>query len=104
MRAQHPARLMLAVPVARFDALRQLYDEVDEVVYLGTPYPFERIGRWYWLFPTVTAETVRETLARHWAADDARTLSTAACSSSVKVAPTKPPRLDVCQERGRSIA
>ena len=40
VRALQPARLILAVPVARFDVLRQLHGEVDEVVCLGTPYPW----------------------------------------------------------------
>ena len=72
LRARRPTRLIVAAPVARFDVLRQLRREVDEVVCLGTPYPFEKIRRWYWLCPPVTDEEVHATLARHWTADDAR--------------------------------
>ena len=72
VRALHPAKLVLAVPVARFDVVRKLYGAVDEVVCLGTPYPFENIARWYWFFPDVTAESVRETLQRMWFSEDER--------------------------------
>ena len=72
VRAQQPAKLILAVPVAPFDVLTQVREDVDEVVCIGTPYPYGAIAKWYWDFPEVTAQTVCETLAARWAADDAR--------------------------------
>ena len=72
VRAQQPGKLILAVPVAPFDVLTQVREDVDEVVCIGTPYPYGAIAKWYWNFPDVTAQTVRETLAARWAADDER--------------------------------
>jgi putative phosphoribosyl transferase len=40
----HPARLVLAVPVAPVDTLRQLAAECDDLVCLATPEPFYAVG------------------------------------------------------------
>jgi putative phosphoribosyl transferase len=43
----HPARLVLAVPVAPPETLEQLRSQVDEVVCLMTPDPFYAVGLYY---------------------------------------------------------
>lgn len=63
-RAQHPARLVLAVPVAQTDALRDLRAEADEVVCLEDRRLFGAIGLYYFDFRQVSDEEVTSTLAR----------------------------------------
>ncbi|AMK26275.1 phosphoribosyltransferase [Sphingobium sp. TKS] len=56
----HPARLILAVPVAPAEALASLRDECDEVICLYEPYPFYAVGAHYVVFDqTSDAEVVR---------------------------------------------
>ena len=43
----HPARLVLAVPVAPADTLRELAAECDDIVCLATPEPFYAVGPHY---------------------------------------------------------
>lgn len=47
VRKSHPARLVLAVPVAPADSLAQLRDECDEIVCLASPSPFHAVGAHY---------------------------------------------------------
>jgi putative phosphoribosyl transferase len=47
LRRRHPARLVLAVPVAPADTLAQLGPEVDDIVCLARPEPFHAIGEHY---------------------------------------------------------
>jgi len=47
LRKRHPARLVLAVPVAPADTLRALRGEVDQVVCLAQPLPFHAVGEHY---------------------------------------------------------
>lgn len=47
VRARHPARLVLAAPVAPREALDALSDEADEIVCLETPDDFIAIGFYY---------------------------------------------------------
>lgn len=47
LRRRHPARLVLAVPVAPEDTVRDISGMVDEVVCLGMPDPFHSIGLHY---------------------------------------------------------
>ncbi len=47
LRRRHPARLVLAVPVAPADTLAQLGPEVDDIVCLAQPEPFNAIGQHY---------------------------------------------------------
>ncbi|HEY9658445.1 MAG TPA: phosphoribosyltransferase [Allocoleopsis sp.] len=61
---QHPARLMIAVPVAPPQTCEALNKEVDEVVCLMAPDPFYAIGLWYDNFAQTTDEEVRELLAQ----------------------------------------
>jgi putative phosphoribosyl transferase len=47
LRRRRPGRLVLAVPVAPRDTLTQLRDEVDQVVCLAQPDPFNAVGQHY---------------------------------------------------------
>lgn len=56
--AQHPGRLVVAVPVAPPDTVAELKAMVDEVVCLETPEVFQAVGLWYEHFPQTTDEEV----------------------------------------------
>jgi putative phosphoribosyl transferase len=64
LKSQHPARLIVAIPVAPPQACDELRTEVDEVVCLMTPEAFYAIGLWYEDFSQTTDEEVRELLAK----------------------------------------
>jgi putative phosphoribosyl transferase len=64
LRAQRPARLVVAVPVAAAATCAALRDLVDEIVCAATPEPFLAVGLWYEDFSETTDEEVRELLAR----------------------------------------
>ncbi len=51
IRQQHPAHLVVAVPVGAMDTCRALRGEADEVVCAATPEPFRAVGLWYEKFP-----------------------------------------------------
>jgi putative phosphoribosyl transferase len=63
LRAQSPARVVVAVPVAAADAAERLAGEADRVVALATPHPFMAVGRWYRHFPPVDDDEVRRLLS-----------------------------------------
>ena len=46
-RSQGPRSVVVAVPVAPRHALRELRDEVDDLVWLLAPDPFHAVGLWY---------------------------------------------------------
>lgn len=58
VRTQHPARIIVAVPVAAADTCRKLRAEADEIVCLRTPEPFYAVGLWYEDFTQTTDEEV----------------------------------------------
>lgn len=62
LRRRHPARLVLAVPVAPQDTLEALRGEVDQVVCLAQPEPFVAVGRHYAEFHQVDDDEVRAAL------------------------------------------
>ena len=66
----HPARLVLAVPVAPADTVEELSAECDELVCLATPDPFYAVGPHYGDFrQTEDAEVVHLLAeARQWSA------------------------------------
>ena len=66
LRQQHPARIVVAVPVAPPDTVETLRHEADEVVCLATPEPFMAIGRWYLEFPQTSDDEVKDLLQRAW--------------------------------------
>lgn len=60
LRSRRPRRLVLAVPVAPADSLRELEAECDEIVCLARPTPFYAVGIHYEDFAqTEDAEVVR---------------------------------------------
>lgn len=65
LRAQAPARLILAIPVCPRPTLRRLAAEADEVVVLATPEPFGSVGTWYAQFRQLTDDEVVERLRKH---------------------------------------
>jgi predicted phosphoribosyltransferase len=66
LRRQHPARIVVAVPVAPPDTVARLRAEADEVICLEAPAAFFAIGPWYREFPQLTDNEVRELLAEAW--------------------------------------
>lgn len=61
---EHPARLIIAIPVAPAQTCTDLKTEVDDIVCLMTPEPFYAIGLWYENFAQTTDDEVRELLTR----------------------------------------
>ena len=60
VRAQGAKRVVLAVPVAPKDTVRELRQIADAVVCVASPEPFRAIGQWYRDFrPTTDDEVVR---------------------------------------------
>ena len=66
VRAQRPARIVVAVPVAPADTIALLRRQADEVICLAEPEPFRAIGLWYMDFSQVSDEEVREMLDVAW--------------------------------------
>jgi erythromycin esterase-like protein/predicted phosphoribosyltransferase len=64
IRADEPAQIVVAVPVADPDVCDGLRGEADEVVCLSTPRPLHAVGVWYEDFSQTTDEEVRELLTR----------------------------------------
>lgn len=64
IRRQHPAKLVLAVPVAPTDTLAELRGEADEVVCLEAYPEFGSIGLYYVDFRQLTDDEVTGILAR----------------------------------------
>ena len=62
VRKQHPARVIVAVPVGAPDTCRQLEREADEVICLRRPSSFNAVGAWYELFDQTSDAEVRELL------------------------------------------
>jgi predicted phosphoribosyltransferase len=64
LQAQHPERLVIAVPVAPRETCQSLLREADDVVCAVVPEPFYAVGNWYDDFSQTTDEEVRELLRR----------------------------------------
>lgn len=62
LRPHHPARIVVAVPVAPHFTLRQLEREADEVICLASPGSFRAVGEWYEDFHPPTDEEVTRLL------------------------------------------
>jgi len=62
LRQRQTARIVVAVPVAPLVVCAALRAEVDAVVCLITPEPFDAVGRWYADFAQTTDDAVRELL------------------------------------------
>jgi putative phosphoribosyl transferase len=66
VRAQAPAKIVVAVPIAPEDTVASLRKVADEVACLATPEPFIAIGRWYFEFPQTGDGEVKDLLAHAW--------------------------------------
>ena len=70
LRNKKVKKLILTVPVAPQDIIRELKDLVDEIVVLEAPRDFQAVGEFYQNFPQVTDEEVlqllHETNRRTW--------------------------------------
>ncbi len=64
LRQQHPARIVVAVPVAAPETCADFQDEVDEIVCAATPQPFYSVGLWYDDFSPTSDAEVRNLLER----------------------------------------
>jgi putative phosphoribosyl transferase len=62
LKVQHPARLIVAVPVASNSAYRDLRPDVDELVALMTPEEFYGVGQWYEDFSQTSDTNVTDLL------------------------------------------
>lgn len=59
LRAQEPARIVIAVPTAAPETCESLEAEADEVICATTPQPFYGVGMWYEDFSQTSDEEVR---------------------------------------------
>jgi predicted phosphoribosyltransferase len=64
LRAQHPARLVVAVPTAAPTSFREIGNQADEMIALMTPRDFYAVGQCYEDFSQTTDEEVMRLLAR----------------------------------------
>jgi putative phosphoribosyl transferase len=64
LRAQGPARIVVAVPVGSPDTCADLGREVNEIICAETPEPFYGVGWWYERFDQTTDAEVHELLER----------------------------------------
>ena len=62
IRQQHPAHLVIAVPVGAPETCRSLAAEADELVCAAMPEPFQAVGLWYEDFPQTSDEEVHALL------------------------------------------
>jgi predicted phosphoribosyltransferase len=62
LKAQHPERLVVAVPIGAPETCDLLRHEVDDVLCARTPEPFHAVGRWYQDFTQTSDEEVRHLL------------------------------------------
>jgi putative phosphoribosyl transferase len=62
LKKQQPDKVVVAVPVAPASTCRELGSEVDDLVCLQMPEPFDGVGRWYDDFSQTTDEEVRSLL------------------------------------------
>jgi predicted phosphoribosyltransferase len=65
VRAQQPARVVVAVPVGAASACAEFADITDETVCARMPEPFSAVGLWYRDFSQTTDDEVRTLLAQH---------------------------------------
>ena len=63
LRAMDAGSIIVAVPVAARETCEEFRAEVDDIVCLRTPEPFQAVGLWYEDFTQTTDEEVHELLA-----------------------------------------
>jgi putative phosphoribosyl transferase len=64
LKQEHPARIVVAVPIAPPETCDALRREVDDVVCAVTPVPFYAVGLWYEDFSQTTDKEVHDLLER----------------------------------------
>ncbi|HSP17550.1 MAG TPA: phosphoribosyltransferase [Thermoanaerobaculia bacterium] len=64
LRKMQPRAIIVAVPVAARQTCSELRKEVDDLVCLRTPEPFQAVGLWYETFDQTPDEEVHELLDR----------------------------------------
>ena len=64
LRGEHPARIVVAVPVAPWETCEALRQVADDVVCAVTPEPFHAVGLWYEDFRQTSDEEVHDLLGR----------------------------------------
>ena len=64
LRRQHPARIVVAVPVAAPSTCDEFRAEVDDIICARTPEPFYGVGYWYEDFSQTTDNEVHDLLAQ----------------------------------------
>jgi len=69
LRQQHPARIVVAVPVGARETCEEFQGVADEVVCALTPDPFYAVGLWYEDFSQTSDEEVHDLLERGGARD-----------------------------------
>jgi predicted phosphoribosyltransferase len=62
LKRQHPAWIVVAVPVAAESTCEEIKAEVDEIICAATPEPFLAVGQWYDEFAQTTDEEVQALL------------------------------------------
>lgn len=62
VRAHHPARIVVAVPVGSPDTCREFAELADEIVCARTPESFSAVGQWYRDFSQTSDEEVHDLL------------------------------------------
>jgi predicted phosphoribosyltransferase len=66
VRQQHPARLVVAVPVGARESCQSLRDVADEIVCPAMPKKFHALSLWYKFMPQASDEEVRTLLQKGW--------------------------------------
>jgi putative phosphoribosyl transferase len=64
LRKMAPSAIVVAVPVAASSTCEEFRREVEDIVCLRTPEPFQAVGLWYENFDQTTDEEVHDLLAR----------------------------------------
>jgi putative phosphoribosyl transferase len=64
LRLEHPARVVVAVPLASPETCEAFLDVADDIVCAETPEPFHAVGLWYDDFSQTTDSEVHELLER----------------------------------------
>jgi predicted phosphoribosyltransferase len=64
VRRKHPARVVVAVPVASNEAATAIKEIADDAVFAAIPDPFYAVGAWYADFSQTSDEEVRDLLER----------------------------------------
>ena len=62
LRRQHPARIIVAVPVGAAETCEDFGDDADEVICARTPEPFYAVGLWYGDFAQTSDGEVHDLL------------------------------------------